>query len=479
MSENSLIRRLIGFWEGIVRIDADQYHRENGVRFEFRENDGRLEFLDHDRQLMTSGPACVQFLADGRFKVEWRLISPSKMQGIGEFSRGDDVLTFRIRTESGYIPAQTPAEVTILLSRSNPACTRFSAPRVTFAGDRDLKYTYRPPEPRDDGWLIASLSDVGIDPQPIEELVTTILAEPRQINDGILIARHGRLVFEEYFWGHGPNTAHMIASCTKSVASMLAGIAHDRGLFPPVDAHALEFFGEYPQSRWLKEGYPVSVGNLLSMTAGVKWNEDPQYWDPANSTQGMEAAADPIEYLLNLPLVDKPGAKWCYNSGLPILMGRILAKRTGEANESFADRELFGPLGIRNYSWARAARTGEVLVSGGLEMTGRDMLKLGQVMLSDGMWGGRRILSAEWARTSIAQHTAPGDYPYGYYWHITDSAERRYMSVPGFLAAGYGGQRIVVLPQQDVVIALVASNFEIHGPTPIAPLVQYILPAMS
>jgi CubicO group peptidase (beta-lactamase class C family) len=298
--------------------------------------------------------------------------------------------------------------------------------------------------------------------------------------------RHGKLVFEEYFWGYRRELAHAIASATKSVASILVGAAVDAGKLN-IDSLVADHYPAYRGRRWQREGYPIRVRDLLSMTAGLEWTDRSaadQY------TQRLLASDDPVGFVFDLARAEPPGARYNYNNGLPVLLGPILSQATGETVDAFADRVLFAPLGIRNYAWA-ALRDDKPLLTGGMRMPARDMAKLGQLMLDGGVWNGKRVVSRDWVALATARQTPQGQYPYGYFWHLSDPGQPWRGEPPSylgpidryraFMALGQGGQAIVVLPEADVVIVVVSSNW-VPGMSEAFPtrlINKYIIPAIG
>ncbi|MEO8452240.1 MAG: serine hydrolase [Gemmatimonadota bacterium] len=221
----------------------------------------------------------------------------------------------------------------------------------------------------------------------------------------------------------------------------------------------------YRDRLWQRSRPPIRVRDLLSMTAGVDWT-DHSAADPY--TQRFLAAEDQVGFVMDLPAREAPGARYNYNNGLPSLLGPLITRRVGEPVETFADRVLFEPLGIRNYAWA-TMRDGTPLLAGGLRMPPRDMAKLGQLVLSQGMCKGKRLISRDWVTLSTTHQTRADDYPYGFYWHLSDPSRPWHGDPPSYLGpidryraimgVGQGGQAIVVLPDVDVVIVVASSNW--------------------
>jgi CubicO group peptidase (beta-lactamase class C family) len=216
------------------------------------------------------------------------------------------------------------------------------------------RYSYSLPQQVAGSWPVATPESVGIERAPLVELANEILREGDQVGDrrtdGVLVLRHGKLVFEEYFWGMRRELTHIIASDTKSISSTLTGIAIDQGKLG-LDEPVTRFFPKYADRLWLREKYPIRVRDLLSMTAGVEWPDHSAA--TGDFMRRMLLSGDHVGFVLDLRALEPPGKVYTYNNGLPILLGEILTQALGEPVDVFADRQLFEPLGIRNYTWTK------------------------------------------------------------------------------------------------------------------------------
>ena len=460
------LQRWVGRWSGVAIDVQGDFHTEQAIIVELRAAPGgTLEFRELDRGTLRGESSQVRMTAPDQITVSWQALFPGEMTAVGRLDKAGRVLRLHISGGAMNLSHALDAD----LRRDDAIASAFEAPRLRRDGKRQLSYRYEQPRRRADGWPTASLRQANIDPAPIQQLMQTILQQSGDSNTNVthslLMARHGRLVLEDYFWGYRAELAHGISSCTKSLTSMIAGVAADQGqlaLSDTVSAH----FTDYPEARWIRERYPVTVEQLFSMDAGLVWNEDVPYDDPQNSTRPLLETDDPISFILSRPLASAPGTKFQYNSALPMLAGALLTRVVHEPVESFAERKLFQPLGIKNYRWVRS-RDGSVLAAGGFAMPPRDMLKLGQVMLNGGTWRDHRILSEAWVRNSTARHTPAGQYAYGLYWHLMTPTQWQWPGQSGYLAAGQGGQFIIVLPKLDLVAVITSGNWQAHG-TPLA-----------
>ena len=233
------------------------------------------------------------------------------------------------------------------------------------------------------------------------------------------MVRGGKLVYETYRPGedriprplgvipHDAGTLHDVRSVTKSVVSLLIGIALDRGLIAGVDQPALAYLPDYAALR-TDDNQRILLRHLLTMTSGLRWNEDLPYDDPKNSLRLMNEAADPYRYVLEQKLVHEPGKWWEYNSGNTMLLGAVLRHATGKELPDFAREALFEPLGITEVEWIDVPPAHQPAAWGGLRLRPRDMAKIGQLVLNGGTWKGRRIVSADWIAELTQPRLGPG-----------------------------------------------------------------------
>jgi len=322
------------------------------------------------------------------------------------------------------------------------------------------------PQAHDDGWQTDAPDSQGFDGSRLC-VVADRLQEADDVH-GIVVARHGRLVFEKYFagydepWGYENKryefdamTKHDMRSVSKSIVSLLTGIAIDRRIIDGIDAPALQFFPEMvsvAQEGWAR----IKLRDLLTMSSGIAWDENRAWSDPKNDEPHLLSEPDPIRYVLSKAIASHPGAQWNYNGGGVELLGAIIARQSGKSLDVFARDVLFAPLGISDFEWQTYYPNGKVSASSGLRLRPRDAAKIGQLMLNKGQWQGVQIVSADW----IEQSTIPrfqaigyfgGLFFYGRFWWLgrTLSGERE---VPWISAIGLGGQRIFIVPSLDLVV---------------------------
>ena len=344
------------------------------------------------------------------------------------------------------------------------------------------EYRYRAPRKTDDEWELSSLSGEGIDPVKITAMMKKLINGDIPNIDSVLIVKNGRLVLEEYLNGYAMNAKHHLMSVSKSVTSILVGIARDQGKIDSVDTKLHTLFPSYSDINW--EGFKkeIRLKHVLTMSAGLDWNAwEYRDEDVRNTTTAMTYSKDWIKFTLEREALEPPGSRFLYNNGLSLLLGEILKKTTDLSADDFAAEYLFGPLEISDFNW-RKVTGGIVDTAGGAKLIPRDMAKIGYMMLKEGKYNGQRIVSSEWVRESTRAHRTEDILlggGYGYQWWY-GRAVINSKKVELFYAAGKGGQYIFVVPKLDLVAVFTSKTFNnVFGEFwPQTLMVTYILPAM-
>ena len=307
----------------------------------------------------------------------------------------------------------------------------------------------------------------------------------------LIILQDSEILIEEYFRGWRRDHLHQIFSSTKSVASALTGIAIDQGLIQGTGLKLKDIFTEYESLENMDQRKEaLTLGNVLSMTAGYRWNENRApyknsdgSWNPNNDIVKMSMnAQDDMKYVLDLPLVDDPGTKFTYNSGCSILLSGIIERRTGKSAEEYAAANLFKPLGIDTWFWAKTPR-GTTDTGGGLFLYPADMALFGYLFLNNGKVGERQIISSGWVQESTAKQIdisgRGGGYGYQW-WRFPDNMGwgDDAKDTP-YYAVGIGGQVIFVIPRANMVVVSTGDNLLHRGKNIFSFLYEHILPALT
>ena len=326
----------------------------------------------------------------------------------------------------------------------------------------------------DGEWQTVSPEEAGLDAALLCSLNEKLDKSPEMNVHSVVVVRRGKLVYESYRagedekWGtklgltsHTSQMQHDVRSISKSVVSLLFGIALDRKLIASIDDPMFRYFPEYAVLR-TPEKDNIDLRHLLTMTSGLAWDERRAYSNPDNSERKMIRSREPYRFVLEQPVWRKPGEEWNYNGGGTQLLAGVLQRTTGKPLADFAKAALFEPLGITQFEWLNMPASGEVAAASGLRLRPRDMAKIGELVLDKGMWHGRRIVSEAWIHESIQGRIAHFDtvdsLRYGYQWW-GDEEKVGGRQISWITAQGLGGQRIYVVPAFRLVVVITAGLY--------------------
>jgi CubicO group peptidase (beta-lactamase class C family) len=294
------------------------------------------------------------------------------------------------------------------------------------------------------GWRVSTPQEQRIDPALLSKADEHIRADLPNVRT-LLVIRHGVIVYEKYYAGNGPDSLESLRSVTKSVNSMLAGIALKEHRLKSVDQKLADFFPEAFPSNVDPRKRQITIKHLLTMTSGFAW-------DDRYDLSGWSASDDRMKYIIDQPLAHEPGETFNYNTAASHLIPGILTRALKQTLPEFAEEHLFKPLGISRKEW-ETDHQGYYI--GVVAITPRDMAKLGYLYLKHGVWEGKQIIPADWVKQSTEAHS-DGGFPehsrYGYFWWL--STETGYSA---FFAAGYGGQFIYVIPDLDMIVVITSN----------------------
>ncbi|MEX2352143.1 MAG: serine hydrolase [Balneolaceae bacterium] len=265
--------------------------------------------------------------------------------------------------------------------------------------------------------------------------------------NSLLVSQRGELLGERYFGSMRASRANNIKSASKSILSLLTGIAIDKGYLEGVDQPIGPFFPEIFEQNPDPERELITIEDLLTMRSGLASTSGRSYGAWVVSSNWMRWA-------LNRPMTGTPGVDRNYSTGNTHLLSVIITRATGMSTLQFANRYLFGPLNIRVYGWDRDPQ-GYYFGGNNMALLPRDMVKIGQLMLDMGEHNGEQIISPEWIIRSVDPVTGrrANIDNYGYLWFRRVSADHHMV-----YAFGNGGQYIMVLPELDAVIAVTTWN---------------------
>ena len=351
------------------------------------------------------------------------------------------------------------------------------------------------PTALDDGWTIASPEDVGLDGARLCTIAERLKETEANVH-AVVIVRRGKLVFEQYFsgydepWGQDgrqhafdATSRHDMRSASKSIISLLVGIAIDRKLIASADEPVVKFYPEYAAVQ--SPGWDqVTLRHLLTMSSGMQWDENRGWNDPKNDEPHLGFEPDPIRYVLSRPIAKPPDMAWTYNGGGTDLLGNILERVSGKPLEAFAREVLFQPLGITDLEWKTYPKNGKIAPAAGLRIRPRDAAKIGQLVLNRGAWGGRPVVSAGWIDQSVRPRFQAigyfsGLFFYGQQWWMGRSIVQE-NEVKWIAAMGSGGQRLFIVPDRDLVVMTTSGLYFAprQGDGALDLLTNFILPSV-
>jgi CubicO group peptidase (beta-lactamase class C family) len=323
------------------------------------------------------------------------------------------------------------------------------------------------------GWRTAAPDQQGMDPQVLNDLDTQVPEQYPQVRS-LLVVRHGYLVYERYWQGFDVADGHELKSVTKSVISALVDIALADHKLKSLDQTVRQLLATHLPKHADPRVRAITVRQLLTMTAGLP-GDDPSTGGDARLSRRLFQSRDWLSHILSRPLAAAPGTTFAYSNASSHLLSAIVADATGQSTLAYARAELFGPLGINSddvfeplagqpptpaqvqayrqaaVAWPRDPQ-GYHMGFGELKLPARDLAKFGYLYLNDGRWDGAQLLSADYVRASTRPYSHLGSRDgYGYQWWTTSVNLHA-----SFVASGFGGQRIQVVPDLDLVVVITA-----------------------
>jgi CubicO group peptidase (beta-lactamase class C family) len=312
-------------------------------------------------------------------------------------------------------------------------------------------------------WRQAEPAQVGLDAGRLSSLTTRLASNAIPGIHSLVIVRHGYVAVEEYFNGSSASVVHTMQSVSKSVTSLVTGIAIDDGKLT-TSSRVFDLLPAYDSLvRGDDRKRAITVGHLLEMRSGINFHESPYAGSPLerlNMSRG-----DWVVHALGEPMNAAPGTLWQYNGGGVITLAKVVEAATSMPFVSYARDKLFTPIGITSQFWYASPFDGLPHTGGGLNLRAADLARIGYLVLRNGMWNGTRIVSESWLRESIRVHTANprtfGGYntDYGYLWWLMPTGGDTLITGSGNL-----NQWLFVLPSQDLVIAVTGGSNEASVP---------------
>ena len=405
------------------------------------------------------------FISDDEFKKEWKFIfvqydSAAKIISMVDTDLDTLICSLDDKNEMLKGAVHTEDEINpVNFVRPQKDLTSLFYPMVP---DRNGKiiYTYHKPEQIDNYLPIDSISKFAKDSAAVYNLMEQIIKQKFGRIESILIIKDGKLLLEDYFFGYTRTKIHRINSCTKSITSLLLGIALHRNNISNVDKSIFNFFPQY-NSYKTPDKERITLKNVLTMTAG--FSEDDEFKD-----QGPDNF---IRFVLNSKMDTKPGEKFNYNGNCSNLLGGLIYKLENKQADDFAKDVLFNKLGITTFNWEK--ENDLITCDRGLSLYPRDMAKIGLLVLNNGNLNGEQVIPKEWISASTMPHVAESEFfDYGYQWWCRSKKNKSWWGNPVhgsksehdmFLALGAGGQYIMVIRDLNMVIVTTSSDYNNDG----------------
>ncbi|MGO9405377.1 MAG: serine hydrolase domain-containing protein [Terriglobales bacterium] len=330
------------------------------------------------------------------------------------------------------------------------------------------------------GWTKGNPADVQINPARLQAMEAAIKAGDFKKIGSVLIARHGKLVYQGYFDGDA-TTLRDTRSATKSITSILIGLAIQEKKLSGVDAEIFALLPEH--GRRLENPDPrkdkITVEDFLTMSSPLECDD----WNDASrgNEERMYLIEDWAQFILDLPIAghmrigeksDPPkyGRHFSYCTGGVFILSEVIQKTTGMRTDHYAQQELFTPLGIKpeNVSWVYSP-LGIPQTGGGLRLTSPDLLKIAQLYLNGGKWpdksaNAQQLINQAWVEASTAPHAAINDHQeYGYLWWLQSFRLADGRSFPAFFMTGNGGNKVLAFPSLDMAVVITSTNYNTRG----------------
>jgi CubicO group peptidase (beta-lactamase class C family) len=331
-------------------------------------------------------------------------------------------------------------------------------------------------------------SSVGISAERLGQMEQAIKAGEFKAITSVLIARHKKLAYEHYFDRDGVDGFRNTRSATKTITGMLIGAAIDRHFIPSIDTHVMDYLQdkmpiENPDPRKGK----ITIEDFLTMSSLLECDDENSF--SRGNEERMYLVEDWAKFTLDLPIRGFPGwetnpkdspygRSWSYCTAGATTLGLVLERAVKRPVPDFAREVLFAPLGITSVQW-QFQPLGTAMTGGGLELRSRDLLKLGQLYLDGGTWSGHPILSAKWVEESLRPHAnAREDTDYGYLWWL-QTFHFHTRSLRSYGMYGTGGNKILVFPDESLVIVITTTNYRVQGAGALTDklIVDYVLEA--
>ena len=335
------------------------------------------------------------------------------------------------------------------------------------------------PEKLTDNLKVAKLGIDGGNKTPILMLAKELAENKHGKYDSLLISHKGKLLFESYFNSGRVDLPHFQSSVTKGYTSLLVARAMELGYLTMADLHKpiINFFTDLDTSKLSAGVELVTLHQALSMSSGLRFSDEQLKGFRTNRDKYTGIAQIQAFLELTQP-VTKQSQLYKYQGSDPILVMHVINSVVPGLAKDFVEKEFFRKMGITNYKW-QLDPIGMPIGDSGVNLTSRDMLKIGEMLANNGNWKNLQLLSAEYLAagfdpiTKATESWQPESFNYGYLWYQTDIVlNNKKYNVD--LTWGGGGNRIILVNELDLVIVITGQDME---DVIFDQITKYVLPA--
>lgn len=319
-------------------------------------------------------------------------------------------------------------------------------------------YGQRPPI---DGLPPISLEDAGFNLDSINALIPIMDNFQQKDFRGLVVIKNNKALIEWYYNSTQRNTINDIRSAGKSITSILLGVAIEEGLVQNLEQDVYSFFAKEKYPSLNEDFKKIKIKHLLDMASGL--DADTDNWDSPGNAGMWIGKDDWVDYILGVPLANTPGEKWVYADINAVLIGAIIEETSGMSLKDFAKEKVFTPLGITEFYWFtnKSDQTG---AAGNLYLSTLAFAKLGALVANQGKWGDDQIVQADYIEKLIDRKAFDllGYWPlsdsYGMLWYKKQLiiADKK---IDYLFASGLGGNHLVVVPEENLVIAFTSTAY--------------------
>lgn len=305
------------------------------------------------------------------------------------------------------------------------------------------------------------IEDGGFNRDSIDNLYTRIENTENKDFRGLVVIKDNKIAIEWYFNTFWRNHIHDIRSAGKSITSLLLGVAIKDGLVQNLDQDVYSFFPEEKYPSMHEDYKKIKIKHLLDMSSGLNADSDDSQ-TPGNASLWI-GNDEWVNYILSVPMIEEPAKRWVYADINAALIGAIIEEKSGMSLRDFAKEKVFDPLGIKEFYWYTNAAN-QTVAAGTLYLSTLDFAKLGVLVSNNGKWGEEQIIQSDYVKRLLTHKV----FDLTDYWFLTDSygmlwykAERTYngKKFDYLFASGNGGNHLVIVPEENMVIALTSSAY--------------------